>query len=221
MQPNRGVGFACCGDQEESKVLVLTFNVIKTGIDVLEIIITEYNPNWRMFFKNEKRLLKEVFFNQYKSINHIGSTSIPSLDSKPIVDISIGLEQLYEKDFYSKLLKTIGYKYQAGSVFKKWILFKKIESSQEFNLHLMPYNSKRLLDQLVFKRSLFDNEKLIGSYGRLKKYYKEHDDNLFYSMNKLPFVTRVVEGFKEGFLESSKCTEKEFYQYVQNNFVNN
>ena len=190
-------------------------------MDILKIVITEYNPNWRIFFKNEKKLLKEIFSNQYKTINHIGSTSIPSLTSKPIVDISIGVEKLYGKDFYSKFLKTIGYKYQTGSEFEKWILFKKREPEQEFNLHIMPYNSKRLLDQLIFKNCLLDNKKLIESYGWLKKYYKEHDDNLFYSMNKLPFVTRVVEGFKKGFSESSKCSENELYQYVQNNFTEN
>lgn len=190
-------------------------------MDILKIVITEYNLNWKIFFKNEKELFKEIFSNQYKTINHIGSTSIPSLSSKPIVDISIGVKKLYEKDFYSKSLKTIGYKYQTGSEFEKWIFFEKREPEQKFNLHIMLYNSKRLLDQLIFKNCLLGNKKLIESYGWLKKHYKEHDDNLFYSMNKLPFVTRVVKGFKEGFSESSKCSEKELYQYVQNNFIEN
>ena len=119
-------------------------------MDILKIVITEYNPNWRMFFKNEKKLLKEIFSNQYKTINHIGSTSIPSLTSKPIVDISIGVEKLCEKDFYSKFLKTIGYKYQTGSEFEKWILFEKREPEQEFNLHIMPYNSKKTIRPINF-----------------------------------------------------------------------
>ncbi|MBN2834395.1 MAG: GrpB family protein [Candidatus Delongbacteria bacterium] len=182
------------------------------------IIISEYNPNWRVFFENEKKLLREIFSNQYKTINHIGSTSIPSLSSKPIVDISIGVEELYGKDFYSKLLKTTGYKYQVGSEFEKWILFNKKISEQEFNLHIMPYNSKRLLDQLIFKNCLLGNKELIERYGWLKNYYIKYDDNIFYYMNKLPFVTSVVEGFKEGFSESLKCSEEELYQYVQKNF---
>ncbi len=184
------------------------------------VIIVEYNPNWRILFKNEKKLLKEIFSNQYKTINHIGSTSIPNLTSKPIIDISIGVEKLNKKDLYSKFLKTIGYKYQTGSEFEKWILFGKREQEQDFNLHIMPYNSKRLLDQLIFKNCLLNNRNLIKSYGGLKKYYIECDDNAFYSMNKLPFVTEVIEGFKEGFLESYKCSEKELYQYVQNYYVN-
>ncbi|MCP4704894.1 MAG: GrpB family protein [candidate division Zixibacteria bacterium] len=185
----------------------------------MEIIITEYNPNWRIFFKNEKILLKEIFSNQYKSINHIGSTSISGLASKPIVDISIGVEKLKEKDFYLKILNTIGYQYNTGSEFEDWILFRKRTLRQAFNLHIMPYNSKRLLDQLIFKHCLLDNKKLIEDYGWLKKYYIKYDDNLFYHMNKLPFVTRVVEGFKEGLSQSLKCSEKELYQYVQNNFI--
>ena len=188
-------------------------------MDILEIIITEYNPNWRIFFENEKILLKMIFSNQYKSINHIGSTSIPSLASKPIVDISIGVIKLKEKDFYLRILNPIGYQYNTGSEFEDWILFNKKALKQSFNLHIMPYNSKRLLDQLIFKHCLLNNKKLIKNYGWLKKYHIENDDNLFYYMNKLPFVKRLVEGFKEGLSESLKCSEKELYQYVQNNFI--
>jgi len=188
-------------------------------MDILEIIITEYNSNWRIFFKNEKILLKKIFSNQYKSINHIGSTSIPSLASKPIVDISIGVIKLKEKDFYLRILNTIGYQYNTGSEFEDWFLFEKRVLKQTFNLHIMPYNSKRLLDQLIFKNCLLNNRKLIENYGWLKKYYTEHDDNVFYYMNKLPFVTRLVEGFKEGFSKSLKCSENELYQYVLNNFI--
>ncbi len=188
----------------------------------MEIIIAEYNPNWRVYFNNEKKILKEAFFNQNSSINHIGSTSVPGLASKPIVDISVGVigaEKIKGKEYYSELLKTVGYKYKNGSEFEEWILFYKRTPKQEFNLHIMPYNSKRLLDQLIFKNCLLGNKKLIKSYGWLKKHYQEHDDNLFYYMNKLPFVKTVVEAFKKGFSESSNYSEEEIYQYVQNNFI--
>jgi hypothetical protein len=79
----------------------------------------------------------------------------------------------------------------------------------------MKYDSKRLLEQLIFKYCLTDNKKLIDSYGWLKRYYKDNDDNLFYSMNKLPFVTNVVKGFKEGFLSETLQTNEEFYKYIQ------
>ena len=72
---------------------------------------------------------------------------------------------------------------------------------------------------MIFKNCLLDNRKLIENYGFLKKYYNENDDYVFYSMNKLPFVINIVKGFKEGFMESRKCSEKELYQYVQKNFT--
>jgi GrpB-like predicted nucleotidyltransferase (UPF0157 family) len=187
----------------------------------LELTIDEYNQNWIIYFKSEKKLLKEIFYDQFVSLNHIGSTSIPNLASKSIVDISIGVKELREKDFYIKLLKTIGYDFNTGSEFENWILFEKRNSKQNFNLHIMPSNSSRLLDQLIFKKCLMGNETLIKHYGWLKKYYVANDDNLFYYMNKLPFVKRVVDGFKKGLSESLKCSEEQLYQYVQMNFIEN
>ncbi|MCK5835508.1 MAG: GrpB family protein [Lentisphaeria bacterium] len=194
---------------------------MKIGANVLKIVIAKYNPNWILFFESEKKLLKGIFSDTCKTINHMGSTSVPGLSSKPIVDISIGVEKLNTKDFYADLLKVIGFKYQSGSEFEEWILFEKREVGKAFNLHIMPYNSKRLLDQLIFRRCLLGNGELAKDYELLKKHYTEHDDNLFYSMNKLPFVTGVVKGFKEGFSKTTECSEEQLYQYVQNKFCTN
>ena len=186
----------------------------------MEITIIEYNPKWKLFFQNELVLLKKIFVGQYISINHIGSTSVHNLAAKPIVDVSIGVTNLKEIEFYKEHLKSTGYEYLAGSEIEEWILFEK-KLPERFNLHIMSYRSKRLLEQLVFKHCLLVNGRLATDYARLKKYFMDYDDNLFYSINKLPFVTNVVNNFKKGFLEASKDSENEFYKYVQINFTEN
>ncbi|MBU0936260.1 MAG: GrpB family protein [Spirochaetes bacterium] len=184
----------------------------------MRIIINEYKSEWKTFFKNEKELLQVLLANEYVSINHIGSTSIPGLPAKPIVDISVGVGNLKDEHFYSKLLESSGYTYNTGSKFQEWILYSKKKRPQFFHLHIMPHNSTRLLDQLIFKNCVMHSKRLQESYTWLKKYYRDHDDGLFYSMNKLPFVSNVVEAFKKGFSESSGCPQADVYQYVLNNF---
>ncbi|MGD0343278.1 MAG: GrpB family protein, partial [Bacteroidales bacterium] len=54
------------------------------------IIITEYNPDWRGIYLNEKKMiLKAIGSNNVKRIDHIGSTAVPGLCAKPTIDILI------------------------------------------------------------------------------------------------------------------------------------
>ena len=146
------------------QTLHLASNTNLEGVCGLKITIVKYNPKWKIFFENEKEKLKDIFLNQYKTINHIGGTSVENLDSKPIVDISVGVNELRDQDFYIKLLKMHDYKYNTGSKFEEWFLFKKRIKEQKFNLHIMKYNNKRLLDQLIFKYCLTDNEELYSPH---------------------------------------------------------
>jgi GrpB-like predicted nucleotidyltransferase (UPF0157 family) len=44
---------------------------LRKGKYNLEITIVKHNPKWKIYFENEKKILKEIFLNQYKSISKI------------------------------------------------------------------------------------------------------------------------------------------------------
>ena len=76
------------------------------------VVITKYNPKWPVYYENEKKLILNSIGNWIEGIEHIGSTSIKGLSSKPVIDILIGVRSLLEDDKYCiNGLESIGYKY--------------------------------------------------------------------------------------------------------------
>ncbi len=132
-----------------------------------------------------------MFKDEYRGIMHIGSTSIDGLDSKPIIDISIGLGCLSEFDYYKKKLAPILYKTDAWCFDNQWALFEKQGLNIDYHLHIMPYDSMRLFKQVLFKIYLEENREVAELYVKKKKYYATYDEDIWYSMNKLPFVQEV------------------------------
>lgn len=53
----------------------------------MNVVVTEYNDNWKQKFSGESQKIKDIFGDELIDIHHIGSTSVPGLKSKPIIDI--------------------------------------------------------------------------------------------------------------------------------------
>jgi len=75
------------------------------------IRLVSYEPCWRVMFLEEMRVLREKLGGWPKSIDHVGSTSVPGLIAKPIIDILIGVDDLKEVENYDLQLSGLGYNY--------------------------------------------------------------------------------------------------------------
>ncbi|MBS4535725.1 GrpB family protein [Clostridium sp. D2Q-14] len=71
-----------------------------------------YNPQWASEFEKEKDIIQENIGSYIIDIQHVGSTSIEGLISKPIIDIAIGVTSLYEGHKCIELLGQLGYEYK-------------------------------------------------------------------------------------------------------------
>ncbi|MCJ8282326.1 MAG: GrpB family protein, partial [Rivularia sp. ALOHA_DT_140] len=77
-----------------------------------EIEIVEYNPNWKNMFDSEaESIYKAVEKDLIAEIQHIGSTAVPGLAAKPIIDIMVGLNSLTDGKKIIKPLEELGYVY--------------------------------------------------------------------------------------------------------------
>lgn len=52
----------------------------------MDVTVTQYNEEWNLIFQEESRKIKEIFADALIDIHHIGSTSVPGLKAKPIID---------------------------------------------------------------------------------------------------------------------------------------
>jgi len=68
-----------------------------------------YTPTWQEKFEAEKQKIETIFGTNALSIEHIGSTSIPGLISKPIIDIAVMIDHHENADVFTEPLAQLGY----------------------------------------------------------------------------------------------------------------
>lgn len=79
------------------------------GLEHRHIQLVSYNINWPKKFEKEKAKLKSALGTIATRIDHIGSTAIPGLSAKPIIDIQISVKDLEAEDSYLLKLEKAGY----------------------------------------------------------------------------------------------------------------
>jgi GrpB-like predicted nucleotidyltransferase (UPF0157 family) len=81
----------------------------------MKIIIADYNPLWPVTFLKERHIIESALNGLHPVIEHIGSTSVPGLGAKPIIDILVGLENETQLEDSIPPMINMGYVY-----FKKY-----------------------------------------------------------------------------------------------------
>lgn len=75
------------------------------------IIVTEYNPEWETEFKKEADLISKILGSLCIDIFHIGSTAVPGLKAKPIIDIMPVVHNIDNVDALAREFEKVGYEY--------------------------------------------------------------------------------------------------------------
>lgn len=136
------------------------------------IEVRDYDPNWPVLFEEERTRLQFVIGPTFK-IEHMGSTSVPGLAAKPIIDILIGIPSLSQaRCTLLKPLVQLGYSYIPE--YEAWLpgelfLRKGIPGPWTHHLHVMEQSNPRWRDFLLFRDYLRLYPEIASAYGNLKK----------------------------------------------------
>jgi len=165
------------------------------------IIISEYNPQWPGMFETEKAFLARLLPQFITGgIEHVGSTSVPGLAAKPIIDIMLGVSTLADSRDAIEILSANGYCYYPyKSDVMHWFC-KPTPDIRSHHLHLVPYNSPLWLERLAFRDHLRTNPQAAAEYSELKrKLAREHrEDRELYTQKKWPFIRAQLTKISEG-----------------------
>ena len=139
------------------------------------MLIEEYNPKWIEVFKKIELELQAALNGLEYRIEHIGSTSVPNLASKPIIDIDIIYQEEPVFDKIKYRLQKIGYYHngnqgiEAREVFKRnGLIQNKFLDSTKHHLYVCPSNSKALKRHILFRNVLRNNNFAKLEYQRMK-----------------------------------------------------
>ncbi|WP_306007721.1 GrpB family protein [Bacillus sp. MMSF_3353] len=168
------------------------------------ITIEEYNIIWESDFYKLQSLINNVIKELVLSIEHVGSTSVKGLASKPILDIDIVIEEYEIFPEVVKRLETIGYYHQADWSFKGREAFGRKDAFvpwngestvwMEHHLYVCDKNSEELRRHIAFRDYLREHADVAIEYGRLKgKLVRESKNRVSYSEGKTAFITNILE----------------------------
>lgn len=160
------------------------------------ITLSEYSSDWPDKFDQEKQRLQGIIGRWVEGgIEHIGSTAIPGLVAKPVIDIMAGVRSLEESRPAIELLNQNGYEYWP---YKPQVMHWFCRPSDAFrthHLHLIPFASELWKERLIFRDTLRANQALAEKYAALKKRLAQqfrHDRETYTDM-KEPFIRKVLE----------------------------
>jgi GrpB-like predicted nucleotidyltransferase (UPF0157 family) len=158
--------------------------------------IAPYDPIWPARFEEERAALVAAIGDWVVGgVHHVGSTSVPGLASKPIIDILVGVGDLEGSRSCFDRLGALGYLYAPYRTTEMHWFCKPDPSRRTHHLHLVPTDSARFRDELAFRDHLRSHGGVAQEYGLLKRGLAkkfEHDREA-YTAAKADFIRAAVD----------------------------
>jgi GrpB-like predicted nucleotidyltransferase (UPF0157 family) len=162
------------------------------------IVVSEYDPNWPALFEQECTRIKQALGPIVLVIEHIGSTAVPGLPSKPIIDLSVGVVRLEQaKTRCIEPLETLGYNYipEYASWLPGELFFRKGPPGPwTHHVHMMEPSHPRWEALLVFRDYLRAHPEAARAYADVKRALaaSSRDDIAAYRTGKNIFVEETT-----------------------------
>lgn len=134
------------------------------------IVVTDYNPLWTKMFEDEARLIRGVLEDNCITIYHIGSTSVPGLAAKPIIDIMPVVHSLDHVDTVKGNFEKIGYEYLGEFGIRGRRYLRKGGDERTHQIHIFSEHSTDDIERhLALRDYLRTHKEDCDAYAILKK----------------------------------------------------
>lgn len=134
------------------------------------IIVSEYDPAWPLKYETEKEKIEAILEHNCIALYHIGSTSVPGLAAKPIIDIMAAVRSLEQADAAAEKFSRIGYEYlgEFGIPGRRYL--RKGGDERTHQIHIFQADDRKNIERhLAFRDYLRTHEEERREYAALKK----------------------------------------------------
>lgn len=131
--------------------------------DPIEVV--PYDPNWPTIYEAEATKIKQALGNNCIAIHHVGSTSVPGLAAKPIIDIVPVVQDIMAVDQNSHAMEALGYEAKGES----GMLFRRYFPKKGFNVHVFEQSSAEIDGYLLFRNWMREHADDREHYATLKQ----------------------------------------------------
>jgi GrpB-like predicted nucleotidyltransferase (UPF0157 family) len=142
--------------------------IVKAPVEVVD-----YDPHWPKLFDREKAQILSVIGNRVTAIEHVGSTAVPGLGAKPIIDVMVGIHRLIDAKDCIRPLERIGYEYvpeyEASMPERRYFRKGPNEPNKHYHLHMVEHGSEFWKRHLLFRDYLRTHPDTASEYYELKR----------------------------------------------------
>ena len=157
------------------------------------VLLAAYDPTWPARFAEERTRVADALGALPACVEHIGSTAVPGLVAKPVIDILVGRPPATPLAPYVDALRRVGYEYRGENGIPGRHYFRR-GVPRAYHLHLVEVDGELWRRHLRFRDLLREDPALAAEYAALKQALaREHSaDRAAYTEAKGPFVARVL-----------------------------
>ncbi|MEN2767043.1 GrpB family protein [Ornithinibacillus xuwenensis] len=133
------------------------------------VSVVPYRKEWPSLFQSEVAELKKIFGLEVDHIYHIGSTAVPGLAAKPIIDIMPVVHDINRIDDFHDAMIGIGYEPRGENGIPGRRYFQKGGNNRTHHVHVYEQGSQEIKRHLAFRDYLRTHRSAVKRYGELKK----------------------------------------------------
>ncbi len=171
----------------------------------MNIIVKDYDKNWIELYKKEAKKIREIFIGELVEMNHIGSTAVPGLKAKPIIDIMPVVKNIEKVDIFNEKMIEIDYEPlgELGITGRRY--FRKGGENRTHQIHFFQYdNDYEIVRHLALRDYLISHKEVMLEYGKLKEKLAEQ-------------FPKDIEGYSEGKNDFVKNMERKAIEWYRKN----
>ncbi|WP_099157095.1 GrpB family protein [Virgibacillus ndiopensis] len=160
----------------------------------MKIRLTEYDENWIQMFENETRLLRQVFGDEIITFEHFGSTSVPGMKAKPVIDMMCLVKDIEKIDEFDEQMQSLDYDIAGEWGIAGRRLFRRGGEERTHHIHFYQFDNPEIKRHLILRDYLRTHPQEVKRYTNIKEELAQRYDNTkFYSKAKKPFVQEMEE----------------------------
>lgn len=164
--------------------------------------LVPYDPAWPVRFATEAASVRAVLGDVVIAIEHVGSTAVPGLAGKPVLDLALAVPSKAAADRCIRALEGLGYEYRGphGDDPQRRYYVRDVDGMRVAQIHLYVLPAPAWDEKLAFRDALRANPELAAEYAAEKYRVAQAVgwDKAEYSLAKGPFIERVLTALRQG-----------------------
>ena len=140
-------------------------------MDTKHVVVLPYDPSWAQDFVRIREEIQAALGELALRIEHVGSTSVPGLSAKPIIDIDVVIRDDSLLDAVIDALGKIGYRHEGnlGIAGREAFKYDCKEHLRKHHLYVCPLDSAELKRHIAFRDYLRSHPEAVRAYSRIKE----------------------------------------------------